>query len=41
MNEVTIIGVAIGQLELLAGGIGTAVAWTLLYRIGTRGRRFR
>lgn len=41
MNAVDIAGVAIGQLELLAGGIGTALVWTIGYRLATRGRRFR
>jgi len=41
VSAVSIAGLDIGQLELLATGIGTGLLWTLVYRFTTRGRRYR
>lgn len=41
MSAFSVAGVDIGQLELIAGGFGTALLWTVVYRFSTRGRRFR
>ncbi|MDP3968532.1 MAG: hypothetical protein Q8Q02_09630 [Nocardioides sp.] len=42
MSTCTVAGVAfISQLELIAGGVGVALLWTLVYRFSTRSRRLQ